>query len=119
MSKLVRLNPEYYQYSDMAFWCPGCKCQHEISVEKPNFSGARWSYNGDPEKPTFSPSYHLKVNTPDMGAHYNSDDSTTVCHSFVRDGQIQFLGDCTHALAGQTVDLPDFPDNEVRSSTRV
>ena len=26
---------------------------------------------------------------------------------FVTDGKIQFLGDCTHALAGQTVDLPD------------
>ena len=24
------------------------------------------------------------------------------------DGRIQFLGDCTHHLAGQTVDLPDF-----------
>jgi hypothetical protein len=28
------------------------------------------------------------------------------CHSFVVDGQIQFLGDCTHKLAGQTVPLP-------------
>ncbi len=28
-----------------------------------------------------------------------------VCHSFVTDGQIQFLGDCTHKLAGQTVPL--------------
>ncbi len=29
-------------------------------------------------------------------------------HSFVVDGHIQFLGDCTHELAGQTVDIPDF-----------
>lgn len=29
-----------------------------------------------------------------------------VCHSFVTDGCIQYLGDCTHRLAGQTVDLP-------------
>jgi hypothetical protein len=29
------------------------------------------------------------------------------CHSFLVDGQIQFLGDCTHALAGQTVPLPE------------
>ena len=33
----------------------------------------------------------------------------TVCHSFVTDGRIQFLADCTHALAGQTVDLPEWP----------
>jgi hypothetical protein len=32
-----------------------------------------------------------------------------VCHSFVRDGQIQFLGDCTHALKGQTVERPEWP----------
>jgi hypothetical protein len=30
-----------------------------------------------------------------------------VCHSFVTDGRIQFLTDSNHALAGQTVDLPD------------
>lgn len=30
------------------------------------------------------------------------------CHSFVVDGQMQFLGDCTHALAGQTVPIPEW-----------
>ena len=32
------------------------------------------------------------------------------CHSFVRDGGIQFLTDCEHGLAGQTVDLPAMPE---------
>ena len=32
-----------------------------------------------------------------------------VCHSFVTDGRIQFLGDCTHKLAGQTVNIPEWP----------
>ena len=27
----------------------------------------------------------------------------------IRAGRMQFLGDCTHALAGQTIDLPDLP----------
>ena len=27
------------------------------------------------------------------------------CHIFIRDGRIQYLNDCTHALAGQTVDM--------------
>lgn len=35
-------------------------------------------------------------------------DTKNVCHSFIKDGKIQFLGDCTHALANQTVDLPDW-----------
>jgi hypothetical protein len=32
-----------------------------------------------------------------------------VCHSFITDGQIQFLGDCTHPMAGQTVPIPKWP----------
>jgi hypothetical protein len=32
----------------------------------------------------------------------------TICHSYVTDGKIQFLNDCTHELAGQTVDLPEW-----------
>lgn len=33
-----------------------------------------------------------------------------VCHSFVRDGKIEFLSDCTHRLAGQTVEMEDWHD---------
>ena len=35
-----------------------------------------------------------------------------VCHSFVREGKIEFLGDCTHALKGQTVDLNDVVEDD-------
>lgn len=28
-----------------------------------------------------------------------------ICHSFVRNGKIEFLSDCTHELAGKTVEL--------------
>jgi len=72
-------------------WCPGCDQAHA-----PN---ERWTYNGDPDRPTFTPS--ILVTGGSRGL---------VCHSFVTDGRIQFLGDCTHALAGETVDLPDVPD---------
>ena len=30
------------------------------------------------------------------------------CHSFVTDGKIRFLNDCTHEMAGETVDLEKF-----------
>jgi hypothetical protein len=39
---------------------------------------------------------------------FKFDSKPSICHSFVTDGRIQFLNDCTHSLAGQTVDLPDF-----------
>ena len=40
-----------------------------------------------------------------------------VCHTFIRAGQIEFLGDCTHALKGQTIPLPPLPDWVLRSDT--
>lgn len=62
-----------------------------------------WTWNGDVDRPTFAPS--VLVRYP-----WGSDQHQVVCHSFVRDGRIEFLGDCTHALAGQTVDLPPVDD---------
>lgn len=79
----------------LMFWCPGCNHSHGV-----NSGGPRWEYNGDPVKPTFSPS--IKVT-------YERPGKTDICHSFVRDGMMQFLGDCTHALAGQTVPIADWP----------
>lgn len=32
------------------------------------------------------------------------------CHSFIRNGQWEFLGDCTHPLVGKTVPLEPLPD---------
>jgi hypothetical protein len=36
-----------------------------------------------------------------------------VCHSFVSEGVIQFLDDCTHSLVGQSVELPPWPYDNV------
>ena len=81
------------------FWCPGCKMGHAVYVDRPSaVNGARWTFNGDMEKPTFTPS--LLVRFPRAG-------KIEVCHSFVRLGQIMYLTDSTHELAGKTVDLVD------------
>jgi hypothetical protein len=93
------------------FWCPGCDEAHGIVHEGPN----AWGWNGDLDRPTFTPSVLVRGVQwgPESGFHRPSHavepGRTTVCHSFVTDGRIQFLGDCTHQLAGQTVDLPDWP----------
>lgn len=90
-------------------WCPGCKSHHVFAVDKPQADGSQWRYNGNPFKPTFSPS---------MLSWYDptTDEEGTVwpglrCHYFLREGKIQFLDDCTHELKGQTVDLPPLPGN--------
>lgn len=87
------------------FHCPGCKEEHTIPT-KPH--DKRWDFNDRFDLPTVSPSILV------YSHGYLKDDGsvgqTPQCHSFVRDGRIQFLGDCTHELAGQTVDLPELVD---------
>lgn len=89
------------------FYCPGCAAVHGINVgEGP---GPRWGWNGNVDRPTFTPSVLVTWSVPPP--REPDDPPDRVCHSFVRDGRIEFLGDCTHALAGQTVDMPGhWPD---------
>lgn len=81
--------------TQIAVFCPGCKNAHVLDQ--------RWTFNGDFERPAFSPSF---LAWHDAQAEDNI--PAYRCHSFIAAGRIQFLGDCTHALAGQTVDLPDW-----------
>lgn len=94
--------------------CPGCEDNHQVHV-------GRWSWNGDLEKVTLSPSLLVRAIQWDTERHDRETfkrrierhpevpaGEHTVCHSFVTDGRIQFLGDSTHVLSGQTVDLPEW-----------
>ena len=99
----------------MAFWCPGCEQAHHVTVL--GSRGPVWGFNGDGDVPTFTPSILVQTGhfVQPNGKHCDRSGDPEwpcdcmCCHSFVRDGRIQFLGDCTHALAGRTVDLPDWP----------
>lgn len=82
--------------------CPACGCCH-------GFVPGRWTFNGDYERPTFSPSMLSRVGPMPMVPFGRPDAGKVhVCHSYVRDGQIEYLSDCTHAMAGQTVPLEPF-----------
>lgn len=89
----------------IAFMCPGCQSLHVIRTQDATGQGPRWEWNKSWSKPTVSPS--VLVNK--AGSYH--DPHSFTCHSFVREGNIQFLNDCTHALAGQTVELPDIEEN--------
>lgn len=90
-----------------AHWCPACDRLHEFAVDRPFRNGARWSFNGNLDQPTFEPSMNIRIGPwPD---HSKKAGQIEVCHYFLRNGQIQYLGDSTHALAGQTIALPDLP----------
>lgn len=95
------------------FWCPGCDGAHQVGVG--GGDGPRWGYNGNPDAPTFTPSILVRGTQPITDDERDAiiaglpfKPVPTVCHSFVTDGKIQFLSDCTHALAGQTVEIPDW-----------
>lgn len=70
-----------------AFHCPGCKYDHVFIVPT-------WTWNGDIAKPTVSPSIRVRIS-----------DTIVLCHLFIKDGDIQFLSDCKHELAGQTIPM--------------
>lgn len=95
-------------------FCPACNCGHLFNTAPgPNGAGGKkpvWTFvNGDVDRPTFVASMLVKTNDP-THPHYQPQAKSSVCHSHVWDGKIQFLADCTHQLAGQTVDLPDWDD---------
>lgn len=99
---------------ELGFWCPGCESMHVVD------SG--WTFDGNYDRPTFSPSilvtsghYCQNWHAQDCWCTFNEkhpDAPTSFkcfrCHSFVKAGQIEFLADSTHALAGQTVPIEAF-----------
>ncbi|MDX2015548.1 MAG: DUF6527 family protein [Myxococcaceae bacterium] len=82
------------------FWCPGCDEAHPFYVAGPN---AKWTFNGDEERPTFAPSLLLQRSKNDGTGRGPR------CHLFLTDGVLQYLGDCEHALANQSVPLQEWP----------
>jgi hypothetical protein len=90
----------------LIFYCEGCGMAHGCND--------RWTFNGDFEKPTFSPSILVRGTQRITDEEHDLimagkriEPRPFVCHSFVTDGKIQYLNDCTHSLAGQTVELID------------
>ena len=85
--------------------CPACGFEHSFRVDLDGHGKhtSVWEFNGDYDSPTFSPS--MLANKDRMQEHH------PICHSFLRDGIWQFLGDCTHEMAGQHVPMiPPDPD---------
>lgn len=87
--------------------CPACGNGHLFD--------SRWTFNGNMEKPTFRASMLVKGTVPITDEEHaivmaggKITPKPLVCHSFVTDGMMEFLSDCTHHLAGKTVALEPF-----------
>lgn len=99
MAVLRRAVNEAKTVVQLLFECPACGCYHAAWIK--NEPGRpKWKWNGSMTAPTFSPS--LKVTS-------RNEKGPTTCHFYVRKGKIQFLNDCTHELAGKTVDMVEDP----------
>lgn len=67
------------------FWCPGCDCFHGFNDT--------WTLEGGIDNPTVNPSL------------LSTDNEGNVCHMYIKKGQIHYLSNCTHSLAGQILDM--------------
>jgi len=133
LSRLLKKEVDVHGVCSLWFRCPGCVYSHAVTVERPPGApaGPTWGWNANAERPTFTPSilvrtvrgqgltdadweeYDRIVRQPGgTDAVLNHPKFGWTCHSFVTDGRIQFLSDCSHHLAGQTVDLPAWSEAE-------
>lgn len=106
------------EMTSITFKCPGCDDIHSVP-------GDRWTVTGtSPSDVTCSPSLlatsgHYCSDKQDSGCwcEFNKANPSEAvfgcyrCHSFIRNGRIEFLSDCSHKLAGKTVPVP--PDAKV------
>jgi hypothetical protein len=101
--------------SYLTFCCPGCRAyfadkgrglpmmeRHQVIVQ----GRGAWDFNGDLNKPTFTPSVLMNTWYWDEAKQVKV---PYICHSFVENGRINFLNDCTHALRGWH-DLAEWPN---------
>lgn len=94
MSKLKFYDSQDKTVQIAYFYCPACKKEHPYHTKGPS----AWEWNGEVEKPTFSPSLLVDGHDPEKR-----------CHLFLRNGVIEYCGDCHHEMKGQSVPLPDLP----------
>ncbi len=91
------------KYDCLAFVCPGCidmvggSGLHMLAVNT-TIKQPAWTWDGNLIKPTLHPSI------------LTGRGSDKVCHSFMTDGKLIYLGDCNHSLVNTSVELPDLPE---------
>lgn len=119
MAVLVKIQAGIY-----AFQCPGCGHLHQYWTNEARLPDGRpyknqWSFNGNMERPTFTPSL---LNTWGKEADPNWQEPNEPvgegnapwsgrCHLFVTDGMIQYCGDSWHKLKNQTVPMLELSES--------
>lgn len=105
-----QINDQGSRYDVIILWCPGCEYvvgnrkvggAHMLPISGDKKKRPTWDWNGDLVKVTLNPSVLTK---------FSRANEKFVCHSFLRNGMWQFLGDCTHRFKNQIVPMSVLPD---------
>ncbi len=103
------VNKRYHFY-----WCYGCDSLHFVAINPDkNTIGAGWDFSGTLENPIYSPSQLIRY---EYGPA--EERKTHICHTFIKDGMIQYLGDCTHEFRNQTIPMSPLPDWFLKQSEK-
>lgn len=84
-------------------WCPGCQALHAPRFRCSKHGGPTEGpvWEGDPYSSPFTMSPSLLTQGGTV---------LPTCHSFIRNGEWEFLNDSTHPLAGRIVPLEPLPN---------
>lgn len=77
-------------------YCPACECGHVIDIHAISRDGRVLGWCGDFQRPS-------------IGEPVRHEKDGEVCEYALRGGVLYYLSNCTHALAGQSRHLIDFP----------
>lgn len=101
MAVIKQVRPGVYM-----FFCKGCGYDHYIWTKAEEKGKPEWKFNEDLDKPTFTPSVHITTGSfAQKGFVDPPEIPPTRCHFFITNGMIRYLGDCTHNLKNQTIQL--------------
>lgn len=81
----------------LCYWCEGCKHAHCIPAKQ-------WDFTGNLEAPTLSPSVRHFWTHPETKKQH------TTCHYHLKNGVLEYCGDCEHEFKGTSRKLVDIPD---------
>lgn len=96
-----------------SFFCPGCGYLHVYYTQKSHPDSPVWEFNGDMDNPTFTPSLlnrwgkEADPNWQEPEEPGPNNGWSGRCHLFVRDGKIEYCGDCSHHLSGKVVEMKE------------
>jgi hypothetical protein len=84
-------------------FCEACGCGHTIDVHAQNRDGKVLGWDGDVDRPSIAEAVRHEA----AGA---------VCEYVLKAGVLYYLQSCSHALAGQTRHLIEYPLNHLNAT---